>query len=226
MKNKRLVFVPLDYEPYYSVETVNIPDEFKLETSQQKKDCLKYIHEVFHSKHPTKRILEISTKSFQPEGVALSAFNLSYFVVSEGENFPVENVYQSSKFFENGKNYRDLLYVTPKEAKKDVRLTSSGKVIKYIFESYEYPFDEIEYPVEPKDAFFNYLYMLALMKNSELSNMLFRYDAFSDIEFDPAVGVNCQARVAAKYVGMVNSGIIKSVSDVCDIIDCCIKKQI
>jgi len=155
----------------------------------------------------------------QPTGVLLSAFNLQLYVIGEGKSFPVENVYQSSKVFENGKRYRDLLYVSPKEAKMDARLVNSGKVVKYIFESREYAFDEITYPCNPKEAFFNYIYMTALMGNASISDELLNYDAFSDIEFDPTTGVNCQAKAAAEFVGRRRAGVLNKLSDVYEIID-------
>lgn len=219
----RTIFYPMERAPYVKEERIIIPEDFGFETIEQKQECIMFLHDVFLKNNPLKSILEISTKSLQQEGVNLSAFNLQFYVTSESRTFAVENIYQSSKVFELGGNYRDLLYVSPKEAKKDMRLINSGKVIKYIFESYEYPFDEIEYPAKPIDAFFDYIYMTALMRNRECSEKLFEYDAFGDIEFEPLIGSNCQARAAAKYVGKTRAGEIKKVDD---IIKFCVEQKL
>ena len=55
--------------------------------------------------------LEISSKSANPLGVKLSAFNLCL------NNHTLENIFQSAKLFENGGPYLDLLEVPPREAK-------------------------------------------------------------------------------------------------------------
>ncbi|MFZ7203532.1 DarT1-associated NADAR antitoxin family protein [Avibacterium avium] len=73
-------------------------------------------------------ILEASSKSEQDIGIQLSAFFLKNI-----KGYPVENLFQSSKVFEKGGPFRDLLTVTPREAKKDERLRKSGNLIKFTF---------------------------------------------------------------------------------------------
>jgi len=215
--SERLLYFPLECEPYVRVEKVHIPDGYSFDTACQKQECIRYLHNHFHKLYEGE-ILEISTKSSQMEGVQLSAFNLCLYVNGEGRAYPVENIYQSSKVFENGRNYRDLLYTTPKDAKKDERLVNSGKVIKYIYEDFKDGFDEVVYLANPKEIFFDYIYMSALIENEQLYKELFKYEAFTDIEFDPVVGTNCQAKTAAKFVGKFRAGIIRKRSDVCDMI--------
>ena len=67
----------------------------------------------------------------------------------------VENIYQASKCFETGGPYTDLLNKTPKEAKKDTRLKTSGRIIKYVYEGKDYP-------AEPFDLFYDHIYFEAL----------------------------------------------------------------
>ena len=43
------------------------------------------------------RVLEISTKSSNPIGVSLSAFNLKFLDENSGYEYPLENIFQSSK---------------------------------------------------------------------------------------------------------------------------------
>ena len=75
------------------------------------------MHGSIKESDPEAKILEISTKSFDYDlGKALSAFNLII------DGIRVENLFQSSKVFNDGGPYRDLLKVEPSAAKKDPRI--------------------------------------------------------------------------------------------------------
>ena len=147
------------------------------------------------------KILEASSKSEQQIGIQLSAFFLKNF-----PNYPVENLFQSSKVFENGGPYRDLLTVTPREAKQDSRLKESGKMIKFSF-------NNEDFPLEPKSLFYDWLYLNVLFsdRNSALREELFdsHFDAFSDIEFNPNKSFSCQARTLALCVSLYENGSVK-----------------
>lgn len=61
------------------------------------------------------KCLEVSTKSTTKLGQEASAFNLKY------NGYHVENIFQSSKIYSKGGPYKDLLLVSPREAKRDIR---------------------------------------------------------------------------------------------------------
>lgn len=136
----------------------------------------------------------------QYEGCQLSAFNLRKYDEEFKKNIPVENVYQASKKFSHGGPYQELLFVTPKEAKQDERIYNSGKLIGYVYK------DEC-FPAKPKNLFFDYLYMSALLSNQRTFHMIERYNAYTDIEFDPAIGMNCQAATIARLRGMLMANL-------------------
>ena len=104
----RPVFCTKSKAPFY--ETVNVDFKFNagFDISQKQKNVIA-IHEAFKSEAPDKKVLEISTKSLQPEGRALSAFNLCKILPKAKRRVPVECVFQSSKQFEDGGPYLDLL---------------------------------------------------------------------------------------------------------------------
>ena len=79
-----------------------------------------------------KNPLEVSSKSEDPLGVALSSFNLT-FTTKRGRNLTVEVAFQGSKVFEHGGPYVDLFEKTPREAKRDERLQSNGALTKFSF---------------------------------------------------------------------------------------------
>ncbi len=139
-------------------------------------------------------ILEISTKSESILGRSLSAFNLK--IEMDGTLSNVENFYQSSKVFENGGPFVDLLSSSPIEAKRDERLRSSGRLTNF------YLFGKT-WELIPRTAFYDWLYLTALIQIPKESRKLLDYNGFSDIEFNPNKSLNCQARSAAMYVSLL-----------------------
>jgi hypothetical protein len=145
--------------------------------------------------------LEISSKSEHSLGVSLSAFNLKVETVKQKRVFTVETAYQSSKVFSNGGPYIDLLDSTSRLAKTDPRLKNSGNLKEFKF------FGEI-WPLEPKTAFYDWLYINALHKNQWAVEQLSSFDSFTDIEFNPKKSINCQAYSVALYKSLANRGLI------------------
>lgn len=151
-------------------------------------------------------ILEVSSKSTDPVGVSLSAFNLMIRTLKYGVEYSVECAFQSSKVFDLGGPYRDLLGKTSREAKSDPRLKNSGRLVGFDFYG-----DRWE--LVPETAFYDWLYINALIKNEGLACYARRFDAFTDIAFNPAKSINCQAYSLALYVSMYKRGIV------CDALD-------
>lgn len=166
-------------------------------STPQKQKSINSLHEEIKKKYPENNILEISTKSTNELGNSLSAFNLS-IKTKNNITFSVESAFQSSKVFENGGPYNDILTMSSKEAKKDSRLQNSGNVI-----GFEY-FGR-EFPTEPRTFFYNWLYINALNMDKELSRKVMEYDTFTDIEFNPKKSINCQAEAVAIYVSLVKT---------------------
>ncbi len=140
-------------------------------------------------------ILEVSTKSSLPLGVSLSAFNLMIETRKLKQLFSVESAYQSSKIFRNGGPFLDSLQADSQTAKADQSLKLSGELIGFRFFG-------VEWGIEPITAFYDWLYISALSKHKQLTAMLEVYSAFTDIEFNPARSVNCQAYSVAVYCAL------------------------
>ena len=168
--------------------------------SQKQKSILS-MHEKITNLYEKVKVLEISTKSTNTLGIQLSAFNLILHTDNQQTHYSVENVYQSSKVFQDGGPYRDLLYVEPKAAKGDPRLKTSGKIIQF-------EFNNMKWDIEPKTMFYDWLYINALNQNPELAAKIMHYNAFTDIEFNQKKSVNCQARAAAIYVSLRERGLM------------------
>lgn len=160
----------------------------------QKQKSIQSLHEAARTRLGVQRILEISSKSPEPLGVALSAFNLTLQV--DGNPVSVEVAFQSAKVFERGGPYLDLLAGTARDAKTDPRLRDSGRLIGFRFGGEDWPLD-------PCTAFYDWLYLTALAEHPDLAGQLSQYEAFTDIEFNPEKSLNCQARSAALYVSLL-----------------------
>jgi len=149
-------------------------------------------------------ILEVSTKSNNSLGIQLSAFRLK--LKSDQWGFiTIESAFQGSKVFEGGGPYTDLYGKEGRQIKRDERIKKSGKLLNFDFE-------EDKWKLEPKTAFYDRLYIRALMNNEEkIIDHLEKYRGFTDIEFNPKKSINCQARSCALYVSLKKRNILKDV---------------
>jgi uncharacterized protein DUF6977 len=146
-------------------------------------------------------ILEVSSKSEAKVGRHLSAFHLRV-TTSDGEQLPLECVFQGSKVFFQGGPYTDLYRAAEaRVAKRDPRLRESGPLIGFTYEG-------TAFPMEPKTAFYDWLYLNAIYPHRLWLERLYRYAAFSDIEFNPHRSVNCQARSCALFVALMRRGLL------------------
>jgi len=176
--------------------------EFKFYTGfslSQKSKSIQSLHRSA-KKEGIDNILEVSTKSDSKIGWDLSAFNLMVDF-NDSKQISVECAFQGSKVFESNIQYKDIYFKQSIEAKKDLRLKSSGNIIGFNFR------DEF-WSNEPKTAFYDWIYINALYKQPNITKELLNYSVFSDIEFNPKRSINCQARTCAIFVSLVRLGLI------------------
>lgn len=160
----------------------------------QKQKSIQSLHEAAQKSGAT-NILEISSKSESELGVMLSAFNLSATTKNTSKVFTVESAFQSSKVFEFGGPYTDLLFADSRIAKKDERIRSSGKLVGFEFSGKRFPNWPLTY-------FYDWLYTQFLLNNVKYMNAIMDYRAFTDIEFNPEKSINCQAHSVALFVSL------------------------
>jgi hypothetical protein len=164
----------------------------------QKKKNIKALHEAAAAGGYTP-LLEASTKSDETLGQHLSAFHLK--VQSPRGEIPLECAYQGSKVFQRGGPYIDLYDVDVRTAKRDPRLQKSGRLVGFTF-------DNFDFPLEPKTVFYDWLYVNAIFPHREWLTRLSRYAGFTDIEFNPAKSINCQARSCALFVSLMKMQLL------------------
>ena len=198
---ERPVYIPnYDSELFVKTKLVEFTWHSGMAASQKKKSVAE-LHRSVKDNDICQYPLEVSSKSMIELGVQLSAFNLAVKTEKYGNIFTVETAFQSSKLFQNGGPYKDLLYGTSLAAKRDVRLKESGELIAFEF------FGK-RWPLEPKTAFYDWLYLNALRKNQAAVAELSNYDAFTDIEFNPKKSINCQAYSVALFKSLHGRGIL------------------
>lgn len=173
---------------------------------QQKKRSVASLHQAAGEMR-IGPVLEVSTKSESALGRGLSAFNLTLATGGEAEAIPVEAAFQGSKVFEKGGPYQDMYRLSGREIKRDKRLKDSGRLTGFDFMG-------DTWDLEPKTAFYDWLYVKALNRHPELAGEVMSYAAYSDIEFNPKKSINCQARSVALFISLQEKDLLeKALSD-------------
>lgn len=201
----RPVFISRSTSPF--VEEINC--EFKWNGGfavSQKRKNIKALHDEFRKKFPNSNLLEISTKSENELGVALSAHNLKKLVSSIQRNISVECIYHSSKVFTDSGPHTEIYDMPPIKSKKYLKSIISGTLCAFQFE-------EKDYPLIPTTAFYDWIYLNALLENKELIEPLLKYNAFTDIAHNPEKSVACQARTVALFVSLYKLNLLDIIKD-------------
>lgn len=166
----------------------------------QKQKSIESLHDSAISRN-INPIIEISSKSPDPMGVKLSAFNLLLETKGYG-CITVESAFQGSKKFSNGGPYIDFYGKNGRSIKKDSRLKESGRLVSFEFEG-------VSWQLEPVTAFYDWLYIKALSNNLYLGEYINQFDGFTDIEFNPKKSINCQAKSCALFVSLQKRGLLQ-----------------
>ena len=175
-------------------------------SSRQKKKTINDLHQVICKKYGYKQVLELSSKSGNKLSFPLSPFSLKITNEHDGNQYSVENAFQSSMVFEDAGPYADLLTAPPRQARKDERLITSGELIGYNYFG-------TEWGVEPLTMFYDWLYVNALKQNPQLHKEVMQYQAFTDITFNPAKSIHCAAYALTLFVALNKRGLLDNVED-------------
>jgi len=198
----RPIFVPIISGNTPGVKRVNVDFKwFAGMAKSQKQKSICSLHEAANQQNISP-ILEISSKSEDDLGVSLSAFNLMITTIKNNK-FSIETAFQSSKVFEHGGPYVDLLTGSSIQAKKDIRLHESGNLVKFVF------FNQ-KFPLLPRTFFYDWLYIQALHQHPDYCEEIVQFNGFTDIEFNQKKSINCQAYSAALYVSMTKLGCLEN----------------
>lgn len=197
---KRLVFFPTypDSLELYREELVDFEWVPGLAISQGRKSVVN-LHNAAKEDLGIENILEISTRSDATLGLQLSAFNLEKLIGDK--KYSVESIYQSSKVFEFGGPFTDLIIKSSMDSKTDPRLKNSGKLLHHEFN------DQI-WPLSTSPNVYDLIYISAILEFN-LRQEILAFEAFTDIAYSQialknksAKSFNCQARSAAIYVSL------------------------
>ena len=154
------------------------------------------------------KVLEVSTKSLHPVGVRLSAFSMRVEVEGEPSLVLLEAAFQGSKVFRSQGPFTHLYKLSDgREVKRFMRSHVDDELVGFRF-------DERDWPLTPRTAFYDWLYLHSLRRlvgeDPELGNTLRGFGAFTDIEFNPSQSFSCQARSCALYLALERKGALAS----------------
>lgn len=208
---EKSVFISKEEYPFFEEVHVNI-DWFGGFALSQKRKCQIGLHQNFLMEYPKEKILEISSSSLMSLGAKLSAMHLSKRTLKGITT--VESAFQSSRIYGDGAKrigpFPEYRFLPGRECKKLVKEAAKE------MHSYQYELDGLTFyaPAHHISQFYDFLYLNALLEpeNEEVKNKLLqeKYTAFTDLA---TKSLNCQARSAAIFVGLVRAGMIDEVRD-------------
>jgi hypothetical protein len=201
---ERPVFIPAPDSPEL-VKELFLPLKWHSGFAQvQKEKNIAGLHEAA-AQRGLSPLLEISSKSKSERGRHMSAFHMTVPTKCCGR-IKLELAFQGSKVFERGGPFTDLYRKGDAEigqAKRDPRLQESGRLIGFCFEG-------LDFPLEPKTAFYDWLYCSFLWDHRDWATKLYAYAGFTDVEFNPHRSINCQARSAALFLSLMKRGDLET----------------
>ena len=128
MAQRKCFIVDMKNDSFFQEKTIDF-EYFNGFSLVQKQKSIISLHKSILNIDKDFKVLEISTKSVNSIGKKLSAFNLRFYDESTNRNYAIENVFQSSKVFENGGPFVDLLTASPQKSKTDSRLNKSVTIV-------------------------------------------------------------------------------------------------
>lgn len=196
---RRPVFIPSASGPPYFVEVAVDFKWFPGMAVTRKQMSIESLHCAARDDYNIHPLLEVSSRSSDPLGRALSAFRLT-LKLGDGRETTVESAFQGSKVFSGGGPFVDLYNSDGSTARRDPRVRDSGDLIGF-------EFDGQPWPTAPVHGFYEWLYNLGLERSGFAHDQLETYAGFTDIEFNPKRSWNCQARAVARRQGLLRAGL-------------------
>lgn len=186
----RPVFLPESVAPFWKSSEVHFEWHAGFAISQKQKSIDSF-HDAALDSAAISRPLEVSSKSTSSLGTSLSAFRLR---VSHNEfgDIALESAFQGSKVFSQSGQLAHAYSMDPRDAKSEARgINETEQLVGFRW-------GDKDWPLEPKSWFYDWLFMTAVLHSMpEAPSQIRRYDAFTDIEFNPKKSFNCQARSCA-----------------------------
>lgn len=199
---KRPVFIPKRSVPYWSSIDIDF-DWYPGFAISQRQKSIASLHRNSVLTGKVSNPLEISSRSTSETGCKLSAFNLEITHPRLGV-ICLESAFQGSKVFERHGQLEDAYQLEPKLAKQIAReIDANDRLVGFRW-------NDETWPLEPNSWFYDWLYISAVVSTRPYTiNELRQFDAFTDIEFNPAKSINCQARSCAIIASTENDDVLQ-----------------
>lgn len=168
-----------------------------MSVAQKRRSCV-HMHSALNVYLDLYPALDISSASTEKLGVELSAFNL----MLNGKS--VECWYQGSKVYSNVGHMKHLYDADSLTAKLSMKQENKGALIGF-------KLIDVDYPMNPKTVFYDYLYLQGLMQYEERDKVL-DYNVFTDVQAVLDIDA-CQARSVCIYKLLHTQGNLYIVDD-------------
>ncbi len=198
---KRLYFIAKpSFQGLIVEKTINF-EYFRGQSPKQKQKSIEAMQHAIKASESGGNLLEVSNESTSNLGKILSSLNLKYHTPL-GKSYPVLNIFESSKVFEFGGPYRDLLEKDPRELENEVRLKESGRLLGFNFE-------DVPYSLAPRSLFFDYIYISALHDKKEIHEELMTYDMITDVTYQMGRMFASSARACAYFISLKKTNLLE-----------------
>jgi hypothetical protein len=181
----------------------------------QKQRSIESLHSVARHELGIDKILEVSSKSPTELGAQLSAFKLRVpHPTDKQREISVEAAFQGSEVFSKSGQLESLYDLElGREIKARVRDHDEERLVHFQFGS-----ERWHLTLTPPTLFYDWLYLQGIdsyfTDDSGAKDLFQRYEAFTDIEFNPKRSINCQARSCALYLALARSNQLDAVHNV------------
>ena len=167
----------------------------------QQRLSIEALHEQALSQHPELgAVLEVSTRSDQPAGRALSAFNLSLKLPRIGL-VALESAYQCAKVHADGGPWPELIGQDPMTVRRRLATYRDSPLLGFRL------FDQ-SWPLVPCSLFYDWIYAHALCSHPDLLEQARAFSAFTDIAFNPKRSLACQAGALARVIFLLERDLL------------------
>lgn len=173
-----------------------------LAKTQQAK-CLSSLQAAIRQSGAAKNPLEVSTRSNDPIGQALSAYRLEL-----PDRATVELHYQAAKIYPYEGPHPEWFKLSPEALRSEVK-AFKARIQKTPLQGFQDGINESPWQLTPPHAFYDWLYLSALRHNPAYAKHLLRHDGFTDLAFNPTRSFNSQAYAAALYASFHAFGCLE-----------------
>lgn len=198
----RSVYSTRKEAPYYYEHCIEVPRNKKEDVMGTNAELL---HAAFQHLVHDKKVIEFSSKSDHKSVKKLLPGKLTKVV--DGKKMTINKIFKTAERVSSDDSSANNIIVNV--VNKTVVEVAARKEPKTI----GYKYDGHIFSSRPRQMFYNYLYINALLEHQDRMAYLAEYDAFSDVQVASSSGNPVPAQAVAIYVSLARLGLLEKVRD-------------